>query len=561
MLYASMHGGAAADIGYLESLSGDWSRWSKGRAPWECAVQGASAGTTKATYIPETRTVNRSTDGLWYEVWLDNTDVVSGDRSIDLTITWSTADAVARYTTMRVDFAASTVVGYCGTNTDPTKNPAAKWTVTDLGGQRGRWHVGMWLTFATSGAPTFAGHITYPDGRALDLAPGTPVGAAVPAGCIANIALRIGGVRAEALQVAQLPRKPASADEATQHGRWAKTAVLDAPDIPLRVIPAVSGTAWDAITAIAKATVSTAEFDARGVFRWRTHSRWATAPTKEDLTVTSRREIASLTIAEEIDACRNHIAVKWANWQRVKADVLREMQAVNAVELKPGASSAIAFTVGDGEYDTPPPATWDDVLTNVVRFTSGNTDNAPVVHGAVEVSTRRENGAVVLGMRNRSTSSVWLRGKTLTGLSVSMAAPALGSGAAPADHWSMSWNATSQRAYGVQSFDHDPNGWVQDSGSADRLATALRIAGQYPAPVLTSVEVLADPRIRLGDVVRVEDTTGADLDTLAWVVGIRTEGSPEGVRQTLTLRGTAFNGLPADEGLTPDPPVAPGTTP
>ncbi|WP_217193219.1 hypothetical protein, partial [Streptomyces buecherae] len=70
MLYASMHGGAAADIGYLESLSGDWSRWSKGRAPWECAVQGASAGTTKATYIPETRTVNRSTDGLWYEVWL-----------------------------------------------------------------------------------------------------------------------------------------------------------------------------------------------------------------------------------------------------------------------------------------------------------------------------------------------------------------------------------------------------------------------------------------------------------------------------------------------------------
>lgn len=78
-------------------------------------------------------------------------------------------------------------------------------------------------------------------------------------------------------------------------------------------------------------------------------------------------------------------------------------------------------------------------------------------------------------------------------------------------------------------------------------------------PVLGEVEVLHDPRIQLGDVVRVVDTSGATLDTLAWVVGIRTTcASGAAPQQTLTLRGTSYNGVPADAGLTPDPPVDPG---
>ncbi|MYW68764.1 hypothetical protein GTY65_32500 [Streptomyces sp. SID8379] len=69
-------------------------------------------------------------------------------------------------------------------------------------------------------------------------------------------------------------------------------------------------------------------------------------------------------------------------------------------------------------------------------------------------------------------------------------------------------------------------------------------AGRFPVPVLGEVEVLHDPRIQLGDVVRVVDVTGAELDTLAWVVGIRTTCQAGAApQQTLTLRGTAIENL------------------
>ncbi|MFD9068647.1 hypothetical protein [Streptomyces lasiicapitis] len=80
--------------------------------------------------------------------------------------------------------------------------------------------------------------------------------------------------------------------------------------------------------------------------------------------------------------------------------------------------------------------------------------------------------------------------------------------------------------------------------------------------MLDAVEVLHDPRIQLGDVVRVVDRAGAELNTLAWVVGLRTTCAAGGVpQQTLTLRGTSYNGVPVDAGLTPDGPVDTGAPP
>lgn len=560
LLYASLHGGAAANVGYLKSLSGDWSQWTKTNAPWECAVQGSSAGTTKAEYAPLVRAVNRNhTDGFWYEVWIDNTGVTSGDRSIDLSLSWVPASLTPVYTTLRADFAAGTVTFFNGTNATPASNSSTTWTVSALTQQSGRWHFGMWLTFSSTGVPTVEGTVQYPNGSGLILLPGT-IGSAVPAGTMGNVILRIGGMRVEALQVSQLAAKPATRDEIMQNGTWKKTATLDAPDIPLRVVPVISGSAWEAITSIARATLSTAEFDGDGIFRWRSRSRWSTAPSAENLTVTSERELASLTITEEIDACRNHCSVKWANWSKVKANKSWTKAAANVVQIPAGGSFSIAWSIGDDELDTPPPFTYTDALPDCIRFVNANTDTAAMVYGAVEVGTRRENGTLVLSMRNRSASAVWLRGATSGGASVVLLTPGIDSGQAPADNWSAAWNTTSQQVYGVQAFEHDPGGWVQDSASAASLATALRTAGAYPYPLLGNVEILPDPRLQLGDVVRVVDTTGAALNTLAWVIGIRTAGEGTTVRQTLTLRATAYNGVPVDAGLTPDPPVDPAVT-
>ncbi|MGW8975130.1 hypothetical protein [Streptomyces platensis] len=558
VLYASMHGGAAPNLGYLLSLSGDWSRWTKVNAPWECAVQGSSAGTTKAEYAPQLRPVNRNQNGggFWYEVWIDNTGVTSGDRTIDLSMSWVPPTAVTVYTTMRADFAKGEVKFFNGTNANPASNAATSWSVPELTKQYGRWHFGMWLTFSATGVPTVEGTVQYPGGSGIVLTPGT-AGAAISAGSMGNAILRIGGMRVEALQVSLLRGKPPTFEEITQTGAWKKTATLDTPDLPIRVIPAVSGSAWDVITQIAKATLSTAGFDADGVFRWRNRSRWTTPPTKADVAVTSQRELASLTIGEEIDACRNNCSVKWANWARVKANKGTVKQSRAVYKLGPLSSYSLWWTIADDEFDTPPPFTMVSVGTDGIRFASDDTDTAGAVHGLVEVSTERRDGKLILTMYNRGYMDVWLRGQN-GGLSVSMTTPSIDSGVTPSDCWSTYYNTPSQNAYGVQAYQHDPAGWVQDSASADQLAGSLRDAGAFPVPTLENVEVLPDPRIELGDVVRVQDSTGASLDTLAWVIGIRVTGDNGGtIRQVLTLRGTAYNGLPKDAGLTPDPPVDP----
>ncbi|MFJ9161213.1 hypothetical protein ACIRPS_30935 [Streptomyces griseoviridis] len=559
LLYVSMHGGAAANVGYLKSLSGDWSRWTKTNAPWECAVQGTTAGTTKATYAPALRPVNRGhTNGLWYELFIDTTGLpTSGDRSIDLTLEWVANGASSVYANLRADFATGQVIAACGANTDPAKNSSLTWTVPTMQTARGTFHLAYWLTTSSSGVPTFEGVMQYPGSGGIILTPSTPPGATVGPATLGGISLRLGALRVESLQVSQLTAKPTTVPDITQNGQWNKTATLDVPDIPLRVIPPVSGSVWDVITQIARATLATAEFDAAGVFRWRNRSRWDTAPTTASVTVTSERELASLTITEEIDACRNYCQVNWQDWSKVKADTLASKQAINVISIAPGATASIVWTIGDEELDTAPPNTYTDVLPDCIRFVNANTDSAAVVYGAVEVGTTRGDGTLTLSMRNRSASTVWLRGKTTSGLSLSMITPSTTPGVSPSAHYNAAWNTASQAAYGVQSYTHDPGGWVQDDVSAVSLATALRTAGAWPCPLLGNVDVLADPRVQLGDVVRVRDTTGATLDTLAWVIGIRTTGGPEGVRQTLTLRGAAFNGVPTDSGLTPDSPVDP----
>ncbi|MFB6535105.1 hypothetical protein ACFCY8_26480 [Streptomyces noursei] len=463
---------------------------------------------------------------------------------------------VIAYTSVRADFAKGEVRFFNGTSSTPTANPSITWSVPEMAKRSGRWHLGFWLTHSSSGTPTLEGAVQYPGTGGITLSPAT-AGGDIFASSMGNVSLRLGYLRAESLQLSQLAKRPSTLEDIAQIGTWAKTATLDVPEMPIRVIPAVSGSAWDVITQLAKATLSTAGFDADGRFRWRSRSRWSTVPTKADVTVTAHRELASLTVTEEIDACRNSCTVKWANWSRVKVNKSTLKQAWNVFRIEPLSSYSLAWTIADDELDTPPPPTVVRVETEGIRFASDDTDQAGAVHGQVEVSTDRRDGKLVLTMYNRSRTAVWLRGNS-GGPSVSLVTPSIDSGQAPADCWSTFYNTPSQAAYGVQEYTHDPSGWIQDAGSADALAASLRDAGAFPTPLLSNVEILPDPRIELGDVVRVQDSTGAQLDTLAWVVGIRTSGDSGGaIKQILTLRGTTYNGVPVDAGLVPDPPVDP----
>ncbi|WP_405016423.1 hypothetical protein OHV05_04370 [Kitasatospora sp. NBC_00070] len=564
IMYASYHGGAAASVGTLTTLSGGWNRWSHPTPPYTAAALGPRNGFAVARYAPAIRGLNRNLKGTgyWYETFFDTTDTAPSGwnpySQARLEIHWTTAGTEQR-TSFLLDWSGQRLVAAAGAiTTVPEQNPQITWSPPEMGAERkGRWHVGFWITVSDAGTVTVAARLTGPSGKLMTCAPQAIPGYTLPPGAIHDCSVVLGDLAVEALQLTPMAAVPSGAS-VTQDGQWTLGAKLDVPTLPLTVLPVVSGSAWDVITTIAKATLSTAEFKADGMFVWRSASRWATAPTAPDLTVTSARELAALTVTEEIDSCRNYLRVKWQNWATIKA-IARERASITTLTIPTGATVTVRWEIGEDELDPLPPVTTTagTVQAGGIRFCSADSDNAPVLLGAVEVGVGRADGLLTMTLTNRSASTVYCRRLGPDSVCYDLVTPVLPNGVAPVANWAVALNTISQLAYGRQVYDHDTAGWVQESTGATALATTLLTAGRYPIPLLADVEILADPRIELGDVVRVVDTTGAQLDTLAWVVGNRVNGTAGGVKQTLTLRGTASPGPPTDTGLTPDPPYAP----
>ncbi len=555
-LYVSYHGGVAANIGTLSTLFGGWNRWSHPTPPFTAAAKGPTTGRAIAVYVPTVRSVNRNLkgSGFFFECFFDTTGAGAANATARLDINW-TGNGPDWRTALSIDWTGKRIVASAGESvTDPTQNSSLTWTPPQMATESpGRWHAGFWVTVSDAGAVTVEYRLTGPSGQVMVGLSAPIPGVVLPAGAIRDVSVVLGDLAVEAAQFTPTTAIPTSL---TQDGLWKRGATLDAPALPLTVIPVVNGTAWDVITAIAKATLSTAEFSAAGLFVWRSGARWNTAPGAADFTVTSARELASLTTTEEIDACRNYTRVKWQSWAKVKA-VPGYRSSPDIFLLPATFKYFVKWEVGEDELDPLPPMTvGGGSLVGQIRFTLTNANDVPAVFGAVDVGISRADGILSMSIHNKSAQDVWVRCIRGGELSYSVMTPALPGGTGAVDNWSSAQNTISQAVYGRQAFDHDAAGWVQESAGAAVLADTLLTAGKLPVPLLGDVEILPDPRVQLGDVVRVVDRTGAQLDTLAWVVGNRISASDAAVSQALTLRGTASPGVPTDVDLTPDPPLA-----
>lgn len=550
ILYASLHGGAGPSIGYLTELGGYWGTWTRGaNAPFDIAAD-ASSTEISATYTPERKPVNRRTDNLWLEMWINTAGGNISPKLATIETFWFTGTGgIPYYLTMEVNATAGTMTAYCGSSPNPTANTSVSWQVAPLVSFPGTFHIGWALTWEAGGQPVITPFVTDAERNMYPQPAKSPgLSGLAHAGNLHHVKLTLKGLRGETFQVSTRNSIPFGIFDITQYGQWDREAVLDAPLFPMRVLPQVSGSTWDVITGIAKATLGTAYFDSNGYFRWRNHTRWTGNPSSA-LTVTSARELGSLVITEEIDACRNSVRATWDNWARtIPTDLGGPDETVSNMAIAPGATLTRTFLVDDDMYDPRTPSTTEVKSLDCIVIRSGTATSAPAAYGAVEAKVTRSGGVVTLTMRNRSIDTVYYRG-------VSMVASRVVDNTGPVPASVRSESLPSQDAYGVQAYDHETAGWVQDRSSAMNLAGALRLAGTYPIPLLSSVEILADPRIELGDVVRVQDTTGATLNTRAWVVGIRLSGSEGRVTMVLTLRGIDHQGYPADTGLFPDPPT------
>ncbi|GHA30798.1 hypothetical protein GCM10010372_33440 [Streptomyces tauricus] len=566
VLYASLHGGFNSSYGQPETLPAPAAySWIRDGAPFETALMPKAAG-LEVTWMPRSRFV---VAGKVFQAELHVNTALSVGSELELKLIFDrSAGAFGNYA-LNVYFATGVVkitsgtVGGGGT--------VASWTFPKLASLKGVWHLGFTVDTragAVGGSTPAAVYprLTAPDGVYLPAAPFTFTQAAAlqPPSELSQVGVRT-DVAVECLQVTDRSWPDGdsyTADEWEQKGRWTKGAVLDDATVPLFDLPTVAGSQWDAITEIARATLSTAEFDEQGVFRWRGPARFQSVPERPDLTVTTRRDIAALTVSEEIDACRNYCEQTYQDWTGISHTFSDTVTDTVVREIQPGASVEVAYAIAEDELDIGPPQIEDDIAPMTghrVRFGSAATGGTSV-KGSVTVGSRRDGPNYIVRFTNYGTASVWT--VTKDGKPSVQIVPQKRTGD-PRRRTYAWYNTTSQAHYGKQVYQAPATDWVQQRQVASDLSYAMLNAGRYPVPVLGDVEVLHDPRIQLGDVVRVVDTSGAALDTLAWVVGIRTTcAAGAAPQQTLTLRGTSYNGVPSDAGLVPDPPVDPeyGTT-
>ncbi|MFI5533760.1 hypothetical protein ACIA8O_35015 [Kitasatospora sp. NPDC051853] len=569
VLYVSLHGGftPANGIPYLVPSAADYG-WSRTAAPYEMALVPKKSG-LKASWMPSrrVRVPNRT---ILTEVTVNNL-VGAGERAkaqIDL----ATDDAGYGFGLLRftVDFNAATVTAWSGR--EGGAGEGYSWSFPALSQQKGNWQLGMlWdgissLTYQNDPAQgrtaksfQVVPHLIAPDGTQLA---GQMYELMSPAGLQWESELfrvdLVTDVAAECLQVTGGIGTIFTFPPASFKQSWKKGATLDDVTLPLYSIPTVSGSQWDVISQIAKAALSTAEFDETGVFRWRNHTRFLTAPTRAQRTLTTLRDISALSVSEEIDACRNYCVQPYQDWSKVetqKSEVFRD----SGVRTVPAYGSVeIAYTKAVDEPDIWPPLVDCDLIASedsAVRFALANAANQGAQKGRVETSVRRDGGTLYLLLRNMTGAPVYTVNKDGSG-SVRLIMPIPKT--EPVNRTAIVQNKPSQTLYGLQQYTAEATDWVQDYDTAVSLAAALEASGRFPIPVFGGVEVLYDPRLQLGDVVQLVDTAGAYLDTLAWVIGISVEAGPDGaIRQTLTLRGTSWPSGQMDVGITPDPPVDP----
>ena len=107
--------------------------------------------------------------------------------------------------------------------------------------------------------------------------------------------------------------------------------------------------------------------------------------------------------------------------------------------------------------------------------------------------------------------------------------------------------------YGVQALEIGASPWVQNTTWADQISLRLVAWTAWTVPLSGQLQVLPDPRIQIGDVVRIVDRDGVRIDGVYRVLGYTVQGQGAAVTMSLDVRPLARPDPPQDSGLTLEP--------
>lgn len=574
LLFVSGHDGMFPYRGdYILTNAQGWTTSRSGAPFSSMQVPVTTVPASATTYYPRKRvTENGLNSSFWMEFFTNNTGIMSNtNRKFEVALTFKDVDPAQDTGTYTwyVDFNAGAGVGNHGLNvvdTGGSSGLGSNFACT----QTGVYHFSIFINpNVSTGAIEARMRVMLPDKTYVQTGLITmPTFTAEYNRYLDSISVSSSSVPFENLQVCKTANVEPGAtyNDTTQAGQWVRGAKFpDACPYRLQYLPVVEGTKWDTITAIAKATLATAEFDEFGQFWWRECTRFSGNPTEQTV-VTSVRDLGALVVKEQIDACRNFVQVSNQDFSALPSSgSVHQYATVGNILVPAGTMASYVFPIDDAfEFD---PVTTPRLANTIVSTgnwvtamdqASGGVDS-DIVKTDVEIEGfHNEFRQYQVNVYNMGTASIWLYKSGGTGSGVLVSIPYDDTGFQAAARVTTVQDTTSQSWYGKQSYYHDSGPWIQTASGATTLANQLLSAGAYPIPMLTGVEVLPDARLQLGDVIKLIDRAGNNISQKAWIVGINTSGDAGGViRQTLILRGVSYPGTPVDSGLTPTPPVDP----
>lgn len=557
VFFASLSGAFAADMGMMIQYLGGHTRWSRDGSPWGYGPHGGP-NAWEVRWAPQRRVISTGNTVL-IEFWMHRDD--AGD-----TDTRTTTLQYARGPQSDGDGASSSPELTCTVMAVPGWYLRLHLTSSDYfdlpwpesSPEKGRFKAAAEIYIPGASSPVRLRAALYDPDGAVHTSEWYTSSTTTPLAWLHNI--RASSPRPmECINVTRIPNG-SSWDIVTP---WRQSAVINATpnysnltnNRSQSVMPNGGGSWWGLLKEIAESFLAYMHFDEDGVFHFDSYDyiRWGSNP-DPDVTVTSRREIGQISTSQEIDSLANRVGVGWQHpsvsavgaqtyhhepWTQLipagsSAEVnLREANITRPYRLTcpmpyttttppdPGPSQVQFLTVDGYLARVEPELTWDGDSPRVYYHNMSD-------EGARAIMASDNNeGSLVL-----SWASVGLQSR------------------APA---TMRTDTDSVAIYGEQTLEISASSWVQNAAGSDNRAQEILRWTAHPVPLTSSVDVLPDPRVQLGDVVRIQEPTGVLIDGLFRVVGTSVSGSNSSVSMQLTVRPLYRPQAPADSGLTMEP--------
>lgn len=330
-------------------------------------------------------------------------------------------------------------------------------------------------------------------------------------------------------------------------------AKLDFSTLELDAIPETGRRpAWDWLRRIAQAEQAVVYVDESGVLRYRLASRQSDADAQDAVKeVTATGSLVDLDLDDALDGVRNQVTAT-VHPITIADTVAPIYTSADVWSVAPHTSGHLLITLNTPALDIdltvtlnrPADAAPSTATTFVcVSFKPDGTSTGDAItetqYAALTTSLSDLGGLTYdLSIRNDTDRTLYIATSKANTPVVSLAGKAFSIGTQ--EIGSFLGHPTgmhpSVRRHGPQVLKLPDNPWMQSVTAAQGLVQRVLYDLFQPAPVVRELEIVADPRLQLGDRIRITDAAGLALDADYWISAIRETYGDAGYRMRITGR-------------------------